>query len=136
MRTIKGFTLLYGTMSRREYLIWIPGPISAEMDGVIAVGGVGMDGITVAAHNPTGIDMDIISAKFAMVMKLTERLAEDLDNLGDFEENLLQTAHSWILTRFLGKQFFLVCLVNRDSVLGNVRLVAQRYLEQVQHFLL
>ncbi len=110
--------------------------ISAEMDGVIAVGVVGMDGITVAAHNPTGIDMDIISAKFAMVMKLTERLAEDLDNLGDFEENLVQTAHSWILTRFLRKKFFLVCLVNRDSVLGNVRLVAQKYLERVQNFLL
>ncbi|MEN8258657.1 MAG: DUF4388 domain-containing protein [Thermodesulfobacteriota bacterium] len=109
--------------------------ISDEMDGVIAVGVVGMDGITVAAHNPTGVDMDIISAKFAMVMKLVERSVEDLSNLGNFEENLVQTANSWLLTRFLDKQYYLACIVSRDGTLGNVRLVAKKYLEQVQRSL-
>lgn len=106
--------------------------IADEMDGVIAVGVVGMDGITVAAHNPTGADMDVVAAKFAMVMKLVERSVEDLSNLGNFEENLVQTANAWILTRFLDKNYYLACIVSRDGTLGNVRLVAKKYLEQLQ----
>lgn len=109
--------------------------IADEMDGVIAVGVVGMDGITVAAHNPTGADMDVVSAKFAMVMKLVQRSVEDLKSLGNFEENLVQTANSWILTRFLDKQYYLACIVSREGTLGNVRLVAKKYLEQVQRSL-
>ena len=109
--------------------------IADEMDGVIAVGVVGMDGITVAVHNPTGADMDVVSAKFAMVMKLIERSVDDLENLGNFEENLVQTANAWILTRFLDKQYYLACIVSREGTLGNVRLVAKKYLEQVQRAL-
>ena len=109
--------------------------IADEMDGVIAVGVVGMDGITVAVHNPTGADMDVVSAKFAMVMKLVERSVEDLENLGNFEENLVQTANAWILTRFLDKQYYLAFIVSREGTLGNVRLVAKKYLEQVQRAL-
>ncbi len=106
--------------------------IADEMDGVIAIGVVGMDGITVAAHNPTGADMDVVSAKFAMVIKLVERSVKDLSNLGNFEENLVQTANAWILTRFLDKNYYLACIVSRDGTLGNVRLVAKKYLEQLQ----
>ncbi|MEN8141033.1 MAG: DUF4388 domain-containing protein [Thermodesulfobacteriota bacterium] len=109
--------------------------ISDEMDGVIAVGVVGMDGITVAAHNPTGVDMDVISAKFAMVMKLVERSVGDLGSLGNFEENLVQTANSWVLTRFLDKQYYFATIVSRDGTLGNIRLVAKKYIEQVQRAL-
>ena len=94
-----------------------------------------MDGITVAVHNPTGVDMDVISAKFAMVMKLVERSVGDLSNLGNFEENLVQTGNSWLLTRFLDKQYYLACIVSREGTLGNVRLVAKKYLEQVQRAL-
>lgn len=109
--------------------------IADEMDGVIAIGIVGMDGITVAAHNPTGADMDVVSAKFAMVMKLVERSVEELNSLGNYEENLVQTANAWILTRFLDKSYYLACIVSRDGTLGNVRLVAKKYLEQLQRAL-
>ncbi len=109
--------------------------IADEMDGVIAVGVVGLDGMTIAAHNPTGVDMDVISAKFAMVMKLVEKSVDDLKSLGNFEENLVQTANSWMLTRFLDKQYYLACIVSREGTLGNVRLVAKKYLDQVQRAL-
>lgn len=106
--------------------------IADEMDGSIAVAVVGMDGITVAVHNPTGEDMDALSAKFAMVMKLIERSVEDMDDLGEMEENLVQTDSAWILTRFLTKQYYLAFIVSRNGILGNVRLVAKKYLQQVQ----
>ena len=103
-----------------------------EMDGVIALGVIGMDGITVAEHNPTGADMDALSAKFAMIMKLVEKSAKDLKGMGDFEENLVQAKNAWILTRFLNSQYYLAAAVSREGTLGKVRLVAQKYTDQLQ----
>jgi len=101
-----------------------------EMDGVIAVGIAGMDGITVAAHNPSGADMDSIAAKFAMLMKLGQRSTGDIKGMGDFEENLIQSQNAWILTRFLNKNYYLAVVVSREGTLGNVRLVSKKYADR------
>ena len=106
-----------------------------EMDGVIAVGIAGMDGITVAAHNPSGADMDAIAAKFAMLMKLGQRSTGDIKGMGDFEENLIQSQNAWILTRFLNKNYYLAVVVSREGTLGNVRLVAQKYADKFRNAL-
>lgn len=103
-----------------------------EMDGVLSIQITGMDGITVAVHNPTGADVDAFSAKFAMVMKLVDRSLEGIGNLGDFEENLVQSQNAWILTRFVGEQFYVGIVVSRDGTLGNVRLVAGKYQERLR----
>ena len=105
--------------------------MAGEMDGVIALGVIGMDGITVATHNPTGADMDAISAKFAMLMKLGEKATNDIKTMGDFEENLVQAKNAWILTRFLSKDYYVALAVSREGTLGNVRLVAQKYTDQL-----
>jgi len=101
-----------------------------EMDGVLAVGIAGMDGITVATHNPSGADMDAIAAKFAMLMKLGQRSTGDIKGMGDFEENLIQSQNAWILTRFLNKSYYLAVVVSREGTLGNVRLVAKKYADK------
>jgi len=106
-----------------------------EMDGVIAVGIAGMDGITVAAHNPSGADMDAIAAKFAMLMKLGQRSTGDLKGMGDFEENLIQSQNAWILTRFLNKNYYLAVVVSREGTLGNVRLVSKKYADRFRNAL-
>jgi CheY-like chemotaxis protein len=106
-----------------------------EMDGVIVVGIAGMDGITVAAHNPSGADMDAIAAKFAMLMKLGQRTTADVKGMGDFEENLIQSQNAWILTRFLNKNYYLAIAVSREGTLGNVRLVAKKYAERFRNAL-
>jgi CheY-like chemotaxis protein len=103
-----------------------------EMDGVLAIQVTGMDGITIALHNPTGTDVEAFSAKFAMVMKLVERSVDSLKGMGDFEENLVQSQNAWILTRFITPQYYVGIAVSRDGTLGNVRLVAQRYLDQLR----
>lgn len=103
-----------------------------EMDGVLAVQVTGMDGITIAVHNPTGADVDTMSAKFAMVMKLVDRSVGDLQGLGDFEENLVQAQNAWILTRFITPQYYVGITVSREGTLGNVRLVSQKYLDQLR----
>ena len=106
-----------------------------EMDGVLAIQITGMDGITIAMHNPTGTDVDAISAKFAMIMKMVDKSVEALQGMGDFEENLVQSQNAWILTRFINPQYYVGIAVSRDGTLGNVRLVAQRYLDQLRRSL-
>jgi len=101
-----------------------------EMDGVLAVGIAGMDGITVAVHNPSGTDMDAIAAKFAMLMKLGQRATADIKGMGEFEENLIQSQNAWVLTRFLNKNYYLAVAVSREGTLGNVRLVAKKYADR------
>ncbi|MCI5221505.1 MAG: response regulator [Candidatus Electrothrix sp. AR4] len=103
-----------------------------EMDGVLAIQVTGMDGITIALHNPTGTDVEAFSAKFAMVMKLVEKSVNSLEGMGEFEENLVQSQNAWILTRFITPQYYVGIAVSRDGTLGNVRLVAQRYLDKLR----
>ncbi|CAK8714274.1 Response regulatory domain-containing protein [Candidatus Electrothrix laxa] len=106
--------------------------MAGEMDGVLAIQVTGMDGITIALHNPTGTDVEAFSAKFAMVMKLVEKSIDSLKGMGDFEENLVQSQNAWILTRFITPQYYVGIAVSRDGTLGNVRLVAQRYIDQLR----
>jgi CheY-like chemotaxis protein/predicted regulator of Ras-like GTPase activity (Roadblock/LC7/MglB family) len=106
-----------------------------EIDGVIAVGVVGMDGITVAEHNPAGASTDSFSAKFTMVMKLVQRSINELRGLGELKEDLVQTNKAWVLMRFVNEQYWLGIAVSRESTLGNVRLVANKYLKEVRQAL-
>ncbi len=106
-----------------------------ELDGVLVIQVTGMDGITLALHNPTGTDVEAFSAKFAMVMKLVEKSVDSLKGMGELEENLVQTKNTWILTRFITPQYYIGIAVSRDGTLGNVRLVGQRYLEQLRKLL-
>ena len=102
-----------------------------EMDGVIALAVVGMDGILVAAHNPTGADVEVMSAKFAMLLKLASRTSEQIKGMGEFEENLVQAQNVWVLARYLSQNYYLSIAVSRDGTLGNIRLVAQKYVDKL-----
>lgn len=106
-----------------------------EMDGVLAIQVTGMDGITLALHNPTGADVEAFSAKFAMVMKLVEKSVDSLKGLGELEENLVQTKNAWISTRFITPQHYIGIAVSREGTLGNMRLVAQNYIEHLRKLL-
>ena len=106
-----------------------------EMDGVLSIQVTGMDGITVAAHNPTGVDVDAFSAKFTMVMKLINKSVEGVGNLGDFEENLVQSQNTWILTKFVSEKFYIGIVVSRDGTMGLVRLVVCKYQERLRNAL-
>jgi CheY-like chemotaxis protein len=106
--------------------------MASEMDGVLAIQVTGTDGISIAVHNPAGADVDAFAAKFAMVMKLIEKSINDLKNLGDFEENLVQTQNSWVLTRFVGAGYYMGIVVSREGTLGNVRLVAGKYQDRLR----
>lgn len=99
----------------------IPGFISADV--------VGMDGLSIAGYSSKpDFDAEAASAQFALVMKLVQRTAAQLDS-GEVEDNLVTTEHAYILTRFLGdSSYYLGVAVDKDMAsLGNVRLMARQY---------
>jgi CheY-like chemotaxis protein/predicted regulator of Ras-like GTPase activity (Roadblock/LC7/MglB family) len=126
---------------KREVSIGEPGikdvlwRMADEMDGVLAIQVTGMDGVTMALHNPTGTDVESFSVKFAMVMKLVRKSVKSLKGMGDFEENLVRSRNAWILTRFVTPRYYVGIVVSRDGTLGNVRLVVRRYIDQLRRSL-
>jgi predicted regulator of Ras-like GTPase activity (Roadblock/LC7/MglB family) len=106
--------------------------MASEIEGVVFTGVAGMDGIAVAAHNPGGADADGFAAKFAMVMKLIDKTVKDFKGAGALEENLVQSQGAWFLTRYLTNGYYLGIAVTRDATLGNVRLVANKYVDQLK----
>ena len=101
-----------------------------EIEGVRVCAISGMDGIGLAEHNPKGADVQAFGGKFAVVMQLINKSAQDL-NIGRFQENLVQTENAWILTRFLSTEYYLVIAVGRESTLGNVRMVVSKYSKEL-----
>jgi predicted regulator of Ras-like GTPase activity (Roadblock/LC7/MglB family) len=104
-----------------------------QIEGLITLSVVGLDGLTVVEHNQARVNTDALSARFAMVMNMVGKSIDDLEEWGEFKENLIliQTSKAWILTRLLKNQCFLVIAVTREGNLRNVRLVAQKYAGQL-----
>ena len=65
-------------------------------------------------------------------MKLINKSVEGVGNLGDFEENLVQSQNTWILTKFVNEQFYIGIVVSRDGTMGLVRLVVCKYQEKLR----
>ena len=104
-----------------------------QIEGLIALSVVGPDGLPVVAHNQAGVNTDAFAARFAMVMNMVGKSIDDLEEWGEFKENLIliQTSKAWIMTRMLKNQYFLAIAVTRQGNLRNVRLVAQKYASQL-----
>jgi YesN/AraC family two-component response regulator len=109
--------------------------MAGELDGVLAVQVTGLDGTTLALHNPANTDIKAFSTKFAMVMKLIHKSVGSLQEMGEFEESLVQTRNAWILTRFITPQHYVGIAVNREGTPGNLRLVARSYLDRLRRLL-
>lgn len=101
-----------------------------EIEGVRVCAVAGMDGIGLAEHNPRGVDTKAFGGKFAMVMQLMDKSVQDL-NIGEFQENLVQTKKAWILTHFLTPKYYLFIAVGRDSTVGNMRMVTGKYAKEL-----
>ena len=91
-----------------------------------------MDGIPIAQHGKSEVNIDSFAAKFTMVMKLIYKSVSGLQKIGALEENLVQAEDAWVLTRFLGKNYFLCIAASRDGILGNVRVASQKYAGALQ----
>jgi len=67
----------------------------------------------------------------ALIMQLSRRSADRVEK-SDLEDVLVTTDKSYLLSRMLGEgAYFLVVNVDRDSVLGNVRLAMRNYADRI-----
>jgi len=104
---------------------------ASELDGLVSVQLVGMDGIAVAEVNPSGAPADVYSAKFALVMTLINKTLKDV-GAGGVDENLIEHSNGWFLSRMVGNgQYYLGISVTKSSVLGNVRMVAKKIADEL-----
>lgn len=93
---------------------------------------VGMDGLSIAGQSADpNFDGSAASARFAMVMKLSQQVAKKID-MGEVADNLVTTDHAYIISRFLGDgSYYWGLAVTRNAVLGLVRMVMNEYADQL-----
>jgi len=100
-----------------------------EIDGLIGMSVTGMDGIPIAITSTTDVPLDVqesIGVKFALVMSLVRKSLSEV-GMPALEENLIEHKGGWMLSRFIGESnFYLGMAVTKNSVLGNVRMVAKK----------
>lgn len=105
-----------------------------QVDGLVAAGVVGMDGIHIAQFSRGEVPREAQEAygvKFALVMSLVRKTLTEVGG-GELEENLVEHSGGWFLTRFVGKgNYYLGMAVAKDAVLGNVRMVAKQTAEKL-----
>jgi predicted regulator of Ras-like GTPase activity (Roadblock/LC7/MglB family) len=93
---------------------------------------VGMDGLSIGGiQTDPNFDASAASARFAMVMRLGEKVANKT-NMGEIDDSLVTTNKAYILTRLLGDgSYYWGVAVTRDAVLGMVRMVMNEYADQL-----
>ncbi|SDU61866.1 roadblock/LC7 domain-containing protein [Desulfobacula phenolica] len=104
--------------------------ISQKLDGSLIINIIGMDGISIAEYNTNETNSDAFSAKFAVIMSMIERWTGELDEWGEFEEDLIvvKTSKVWIIALLLDSNYFLGFMINRQKgVLRNIQLIIKKY---------
>ncbi len=93
---------------------------------------VGMDGLAIAGTSmDPKFDSSVISARLAMVMKLSEKVSEKM-SIGTVEDSLATTENTFILARFLGDgSYYWHISVSKDATLGIIRMLMTEYADQL-----
>lgn len=119
-------------MSTKEKLEEVLREMAAELEpGLFGIGVAGSDGMGIAYNKVAGETAENISAQMALVVQVSRRSAQRLDN-SQVEDVQVTSDKSYLIGRFLGdNEHFVFVNVNRDSVLGNVRLVMRNYSDRL-----
>jgi predicted regulator of Ras-like GTPase activity (Roadblock/LC7/MglB family) len=106
--------------------------MSGEIPGFIACSVTGMDGLGIASHSiMPDFDVDLPNAQFAMILKLVSKSSTQLKD--KFEEGLVSTDDTYLITRFLGDgSYYLGLAANKKNAsLGNIRLIVKQYADRL-----
>jgi len=106
--------------------------MAAEMNGVMMIALMDMDGIVIAEHNPSQIPSDAFAANYSIIMKLLDKSMKDINGAGEIEEAIVQASNAWMVCRLVAKSCFLGLVMNRDATLDNARLVIGKYLDKIR----
>ena len=106
--------------------------MAGQLDGLLGVGVVGMDGVAIATHVPSGsiLNVELTTAQLATMMKLAKTTAGKL-RAGEVEDDLLTTATNHVLIKPLNDNCYLGLVTDKNASLGMVRLVAKAYVNRL-----
>ena len=107
--------------------------LGEQVSGFVAASVVGMDGLGIADHTSTGVNVEAINAQMTLLVKLVETTINKLNPDDEVADYLLTTEDAYLLIRFLsGHDYFLGIAADRDSAkLGNMRLNSRIYTDRV-----
>lgn len=98
----------------------------------IAMNIVDLDGMSVAGAKAVDeFDSDVASAHFTMVMKLAQKISENMD-IGAVRENLVSTESFFIFSRYLGDgSLYWLLATSKGTTLGIVRTLMDEYEQRI-----
>jgi predicted regulator of Ras-like GTPase activity (Roadblock/LC7/MglB family) len=111
--------------------------LGGQVPGFISAAVVGMDGLGIADHAATEVNMDAVNAQMTLLVKLVDTTINKLNPTDGVEDYLLTTEDAYLLVRFLeDKQYYLGLAADRGSTrLGSMRLNSRIYAERVNEAL-
>lgn len=107
-----------------------------EITGYIGSMVVGMDGMNVAQHSRTKVDLENISAQMTMLLRMTDELFVKLAD-AKLQDNVITAKEAYVVMKLTpNKQYYLAIIADRRTGnLGNIRLVCKIYTEKLAHLL-
>ena len=106
-----------------------------ELENVYFAGILDRDGFDVVGLNSTALEDERVAGMSALVVKTSDNTIADLQVLGLLRENISKTDDAWLLNCILNERYFLSLIVDDNSTIGHVRLVANKYAQQFQQLL-
>lgn len=106
--------------------------LGGQVPGFVAASVVGMDGLGIAEHTASPVNMESINAQLTLLIKLVDTSVGKL-TAGSIEDNLLTTDKTYILFRFLsGNDYYLALAADRQTAnLGSMRLYSRIFAERL-----
>ena len=111
--------------------------LGGQVPGFITAAVVGMDGLGIADHAATDVNVEAVNAQMTLLVKLVDTTINKLNPTDGVEDYLLTTENAYLLVRFLeDKQYYLGLAADREATrLGNMRLNSRIYAERVNEAL-
>ena len=129
---VPGYTQEAYAVATKERLEDVLGEMANDLEpGLRGIGITGLDGLGIAFHKVSGEVADNLGSQMALILQLSRRASDKMEK-SDVEDVLVTTEKSYILGRFMGDgSYFQVLSVERDAVLGNVRLAMRNYADRL-----
>lgn len=106
--------------------------LGGQVPGFVAASVTGMDGLGIASHSATAMDVEAINAQMTLLIKLVDTTTEKL-GAGVVDHGLLTTERAYLLWRHLGDEHYYLGLAadRRNANLGNMLLMSRVFAERV-----
>lgn len=107
--------------------------IGVGIPGLIVIGLVGFDGLTIASYSSTfKFELDLAAAQLSMIMQLIQKTVKLLDE--EIEDNLITTEDIFLYMASLGASSYNLCIAveRKKTALGTIRMLAQQNSQLLQ----